>query len=63
MKLSVILSVFERHYVVSLGGEVQHEAQHGPIEEPDDPDRVELQTASTRATVGFRPNDKEDDDE
>jgi len=56
MKLSIILSVFERHYVVSLGSEVQHNEQH-------DPDRVELHSAPEYASVGFRPNDEEDDDD
>lgn len=61
MKLSVILSVFERHFIVSLGSEMQHGIRQ---EEEYVPDRVELQSAVERARVGFQPNGEgEDDDE
>lgn len=56
MKLSLILSVFDRHYIVSLGSEVQHP-------ETEEVEHHDLTVYHERSSIGFQPNDGEWEDD
>jgi len=56
MKISLVISVFDRHFVFSIGGEVQQEAYAQR-------DGVELHSQTEIRRTGFQPNPEWEDDE
>lgn len=56
MKVSLVISVFDRHFVFSIGGEVQQESYR-------EMEGVELHSQTEIRRTGFQPNPEWEDDE
>ena len=57
MRFSIMFSIFERTFILSLGGEIQRN-------EPEELEHHDLTAHHELSTMGFQPNEEwEDDDE